>query len=62
MVKGAGMMYSLEMERECKRSDHGCNCRKGRHNVPSGGEREYKSKRLNHSCDWKGGRQHTNWR
>ena len=38
-AKGAGTTYSLEVERGCKRSDHGCNCRESRDDIrPGGGE------------------------
>jgi len=36
-VKGAEMTYRLEVEREGKRSDHGCNCKGNRDDIQSGG-------------------------
>ena len=35
-AKGAGMTYRLEVEREGKRSDYGCNCKESRDNVQLG--------------------------
>jgi hypothetical protein len=38
-AKGAGATYSLEVEKEGKRSDHGCDCRGSRDDIqPGGGE------------------------
>ena len=37
--KGAGATYGLEVEREVKRSDHGCDCKGSRHDIQAeGGE------------------------
>jgi len=36
-AKGAGTTYSLEVEREGKRSDHHCNCKGTRDDVHPGG-------------------------
>jgi len=36
-AKGAGVTYLLEVEREGKRSDHGCDCKGSRDNIQSGG-------------------------
>ena len=36
-AKGAGATYSLEVEREIKRSDHGCDCKGCRHDIQAGG-------------------------
>ena len=36
-VKGAGITYSLEVEREGRRSDHNCDCNGSRDNIRSGG-------------------------
>jgi len=39
IAKGAQMTYKLEVEREGKRSDHSCDCKRSRDNVlPGGGE------------------------
>jgi hypothetical protein len=38
-VKAGRITYSLEMERESKRSDHNCDSRRGRDSIhPGGGE------------------------
>jgi hypothetical protein len=39
-AKGAETTYSLEVERDDKRSDYGCNCKASWNNIhPGGGER-----------------------
>jgi hypothetical protein len=36
-VKGARTTYQLDMKRGGKRSDHSCNCKGSRDNIPPGG-------------------------
>jgi hypothetical protein len=36
-AKGAEMMYSLQVEREGKRSDHSCDCKGSRDDIQAGG-------------------------
>jgi len=53
-AKGAGITYSLEVERGGKRSDHGCDYRGTKDDVPPGdGEGGMRS---DHDCDCNGSR------
>jgi len=51
-AKGAGTTYTLEVEREGKRSDHNCNCKGVRNDIQTGSGEDKSS---DHSCNKGGG-------
>ena len=57
-TKGAETTYSLKVESGGKRSDHGCDCKRSRDDVQSGGGEGggKRSDDSDHSCDCKGTR------